>query len=44
MTTTDFQKVDPTRLAHPTALKLSLPDPLPDDIQELFAKCQNKLG
>lgn len=27
-----------------TALDLPLPDPLPDDIAELFGKCQEKLG
>lgn len=27
-----------------TALDLTLPDPLPDDVAELFAKCQAKLG
>lgn len=27
-----------------TALDLTLPDPLPDDVAELFAKCQEKLG
>ncbi len=27
-----------------TALDLPLPDPLPDDVAELFAKCQEKLG
>ncbi len=27
-----------------TALDLRLPDPLPDDVAELFAKCQAKLG
>ena len=27
-----------------TALGLSLPDPLPDDVAELFAKCREKLG
>lgn len=27
-----------------TALDLPLPDPLPDDVQELFAKCTEKLG
>ena len=27
-----------------TALDLPLPDPLPDDVAELFAKCQSKLG
>jgi len=29
---------------HPTALDLALPDPLPEDIAELFARCQEKLG
>lgn len=28
----------------PTALDLPLPDPLPDDVRELFDKCQAKLG
>lgn len=28
----------------PTALDLPLPDPLPEDVAELFAKCQAKLG
>ena len=27
-----------------TALDLPLPDPLPDDVAELFGKCQEKLG
>ena len=27
-----------------TALNLALPDPLPDDVAELFGKCQEKLG
>lgn len=27
-----------------TALDLALPDPLPDDVAELFGKCQEKLG
>lgn len=27
-----------------SALDLSLPDPLPDDVAELFGKCQEKLG
>ncbi|MEM1344877.1 MAG: peroxidase-related enzyme [Pseudomonadota bacterium] len=29
---------------HPTALDLSLPEPLPEDVAALFAKCQDKLG
>ncbi len=28
----------------PTALELSLPEPLPDDVAELFDKCMAKLG
>lgn len=28
----------------PTALNLNLPDPLPEDVAELFQKCQAKLG
>lgn len=28
----------------PTALDLALPDPLPEEVAELFAKCQSKLG
>jgi len=44
MTETDFPKIESTSLKHPTALNLSLPDPLPDDIHELFGKCQSKLG
>ncbi|SFU09029.1 uncharacterized peroxidase-related enzyme [Pseudovibrio denitrificans] len=44
MTETDFPKIESASLKHPTALNLSLPDPLPDDIQELFGKCQSKLG
>jgi uncharacterized peroxidase-related enzyme len=28
----------------PTALDLKLPDPLPEDVAELFEKCQAKLG
>ena len=28
----------------PTALDLALPDPLPEDVAELFAKCEAKLG
>lgn len=31
-------------LPQPTALDLPLPDHLPDDVLELFAKCQEKLG
>jgi uncharacterized peroxidase-related enzyme len=33
-------------MQHPrtTALDLAPPDPLPDDVAELFAKCQEKLG
>ncbi|MEL6476841.1 MAG: peroxidase-related enzyme [Pseudomonadota bacterium] len=31
-------------LPQPTALDLSLPDPLPEDVATLFAKCQAKLG
>lgn len=31
-------------LPKPTALNLPLPDPLPDDVAELFGKCQSKLG
>lgn len=31
-------------LPKPTALDLSLPDPLPEDVAELFGKCQSKLG
>lgn len=27
-----------------SALDLALPDPLPDDVAELFSKCQDKLG
>ncbi|SDR47410.1 peroxidase-related enzyme [Pseudovibrio sp. Tun.PSC04-5.I4] len=44
MVTTDFPRINPSNLKHPTALNLSLPDPLPDDIQEPFGKCQSKLG
>jgi len=44
MRETDFPKIESASLKHPTALNLSLPDPLPDDIQELFGKCQSKLG
>ena len=31
-------------LPKPTALDLPLPDPLPEDVAELFGKCQAKLG
>ncbi|MEM8698645.1 MAG: peroxidase-related enzyme [Pseudomonadota bacterium] len=31
-------------LPRPTALDLSLPDPLPEEVATLFAKCQAKLG
>lgn len=31
-------------MEHPTALDLELPDPLPEDVAALFAKCQEKLG
>ncbi|MCL5776553.1 peroxidase-related enzyme [Limibaculum sp. FT325] len=31
-------------LPKPTALDLVLPDPLPEDVAELFGKCQAKLG
>lgn len=32
------------KLPKTTALDLALPDPLPDDVATLFAKCQEKLG
>ena len=32
------------RFPRATALDLAPPDPLPDDVVELFAKCQEKLG
>ncbi|KZL18250.1 Carboxymuconolactone decarboxylase family protein [Pseudovibrio axinellae] len=44
MNTKAFPKLDFTKLDHPTNLKLGLPEPLPEDIQELFSKCQSKLG
>ncbi len=44
MNTTDFSGIDSSQLIHPTALKLSLPEPLPEDIQVFFGKCQSKLG
>lgn len=44
MVVTDFPGIAASSLQHPTALKLTLPDPLPADIQELFGKCQSKLG
>ena len=39
-----FKISSPASMAHPTALKLSLPDPLAEDVQELFTKCMSKLG
>lgn len=44
METKDYPIIEASALSHPTALKLSLPDPLPEDIQILFGKCQSKLG
>lgn len=41
---TDFPSIDTSTIQHPTALRLSLPNPLPEDVQELFGKCQSKLG